>query len=115
MLNHYFRYTIEQREIPEPHWSPIATDIIETSYKVRGLRSKIDYEFRVKATYDGISTEPSYPVSLFRRAGTLKFYARKCYYQLHKSDARLKVKKLAMLHKSLTVVLFKDQVIFSAN
>jgi hypothetical protein len=65
----FCRYTIEQREIPEPHWSPVATDVMETSYKVRGLRMKHDYEFRVKATYDGTSTEPSYPVSLYRRAG----------------------------------------------
>ncbi|XP_052813115.1 uncharacterized protein LOC128240501 isoform X5 [Mya arenaria] len=62
------RYTVEQREIPETRWFSALSDITDTHCKIRGLRPKLDYEFRVKTIIDGAPSEPSLPVSLFRRA-----------------------------------------------
>jgi len=47
----------------------VASDIIDTWCKVRGLRPKLDYEFRVKAIIDGAPSDPSFPVPLYRRPG----------------------------------------------
>ena len=65
------RYVIEMREIPDKTWSKVASDVLDTNYKIRGLRSKQDYEFRVRALIDGETSEPSMPVPLYRRSGIM--------------------------------------------
>ena len=63
------RYVIEQREIPDMHWYTIDSDVTETSYRVRGLRPKSEYEFRIRVNMNGTTSEPSFPVALYRRPG----------------------------------------------
>ena len=65
------RYMVDMREIPEKSWRQAASDLLDTNYKIRGLRSKSDYEFRVKALIDGETSEPSLPVALYRRSGMI--------------------------------------------
>ena len=65
------RYIVEMREIPDKTWNKVAFDVLDTNYKIRGLRSKHDYEFRVRALIDGETSEPSLPVPLYRRPGIL--------------------------------------------
>ena len=60
---------MEMREIPDKTWRQVASDLLDTNYKIRGLRSKYDYEFRVRALIDGESSDPSLPVALYRRSG----------------------------------------------
>ena len=66
------RYIVDMREIPEKSWRQAASDLLDTNYKIRGLRSKSDYEFRVKALIDGETSEPSLPVALYRRSGMIQ-------------------------------------------
>ncbi|XP_060079441.1 twitchin-like isoform X1 [Ylistrum balloti] len=61
-------YTVEMRTLPSSEWIPAVRRLKETSYIVKGLNPKNDYEFRVKADTDYGSSSPTYPVTVRRKA-----------------------------------------------
>lgn len=80
------RYMVEMKTLPSSHWEPVARNVHDTSYLVKGLRSDKEYQFRIKALTDFGGSEPSLPVTVYRKSGTiffkkqlqqLKFYGKK--------------------------------------
>lgn len=66
-------YRLEIQDPPERgHWRTYAANVPKTSYHVTNLRPDRDYLFRVRAEADNITTEPSLPVYLPRRACEFK-------------------------------------------
>ena len=66
-------YRIEVQDPPEiGQWRTLVANLPRTSYHVTGLRPDRDYLFRIRAQTDKISTEPTLPVYLSRRAGEWK-------------------------------------------
>ena len=58
-------YLIEALEYPSTQWSPLASDVRDTSYQLTGLAPTKDYSFRVRATTpSGGLTEPTSPVTI---------------------------------------------------
>lgn len=64
------RYMVEMKTLPSSHWEPVARNVHDTSYLVKGLRSDKEYQFRIKALTDFGSSEPSLPVTVYRKSGT---------------------------------------------
>lgn len=80
------RYMVEMKTLPSSHWEPVARNVHDTSYLVKGLRSDKEYQFCIKALTDFGGSEPSLPVTVYRKSGTiffkkqlqqLKFYGKK--------------------------------------
>ncbi|XP_021352030.1 titin-like isoform X3 [Mizuhopecten yessoensis] len=61
-------YVVEMRTLPSSEWIPTARRVKETSYIVKGLNPKNDYEFRIKAETDYGCSSPTYPVTVRRKA-----------------------------------------------
>ncbi|KAK3083319.1 hypothetical protein FSP39_019350 [Pinctada imbricata] len=61
------RYSIDMRNLPNSEWIPVTRSILDTMYVVKGLRSDQDYQFRIKAHTDSGSSDPSLPVTVYRR------------------------------------------------
>lgn len=65
-------YMLEMQEPPKRDWRPVARDVPDLSYTVRGLTPGQDYRFRVKArTMGGGYGEPSPSTSLYRTLGNI--------------------------------------------
>ncbi|XP_069107585.1 twitchin-like isoform X2 [Argopecten irradians] len=60
-------YTVEMRTLPSSEWIPVARRVKDTSYIVKGLNPKNDYEFRVKAETDYGCSSPTTPVIVRRK------------------------------------------------
>ena len=69
------RYMVEMRTLPSSSWEPVARNVHDTSYLVKGLRSDKEYQFRIKALTDFGNSEPSFPVTVYRKSGRNKFYS----------------------------------------
>lgn len=65
------RYMVEMKTLPSSHWEPLARNVHDTSYLVKGLRSDKEYQFRIKALTDFGNSEPSLPVTVYRKSGTI--------------------------------------------
>lgn len=65
-------YMLEMQEPPKRDWRPVARDVPDLSYTVKGLTPGQDYKFRVKArTMGGGYGEPSPSTSLYRTLGNI--------------------------------------------
>ena len=65
-------YMLEMQEPPKRDWRPVARDVPDLSYTVKGLTPGQDYRFRVKARpMGGGYGEPSPSTSLYRTLGKL--------------------------------------------
>lgn len=62
-------YNIEMCTQPDSNWINVARHVPETSYIIRGLNSKNDYQFRVRAETEYGVSSPTVPVSYYRRPG----------------------------------------------
>nr|XP_022325334.1 titin-like isoform X5 [Crassostrea virginica] len=62
------RYMVEMRTLPSSSWEPVARNVHDTSYLVKGLRSDKEYQFRIKALTDFGNSEPSFPVTVYRKS-----------------------------------------------
>lgn len=67
------RYMVEMKTLPSSDWEPVARNVHDTSYLVKGLRSDKEYQFRIKALTDFGGSEPSLPVTVYRKSGTIFF------------------------------------------
>uniref|UniRef100_A0A8W8KZF1 Fibronectin type-III domain-containing protein n=3 Tax=Magallana TaxID=2171616 RepID=A0A8W8KZF1_MAGGI len=56
------------KTLPSSHWEPLARNVHDTSYLVKGLRSDKEYQFRIKALTDFGNSEPSLPVTVYRKS-----------------------------------------------
>ncbi|XP_062595919.1 titin-like isoform X3 [Saccostrea cucullata] len=61
------RYAIEMRTLPSANWEPVARNVQDTTYLVKGLRPEKEYQFRIKAHTDFGSSEPSLPATIYRK------------------------------------------------
>ena len=66
-------YIVEERELPTNLWRRLVEGIGETSFRVSNLRSAQEYMFRVRAQNEFGTSEPTLPVSLYRKSGQLSF------------------------------------------
>ncbi|XP_059145488.1 muscle M-line assembly protein unc-89-like isoform X2 [Physella acuta] len=57
-------YQIEAMEYPKREWRPIALNVQDTNYQLRGLKSSTDYSFRVRAQTPSGLADPTPPVTL---------------------------------------------------
>ena len=64
-------YQIEALQYPERQWRPLASDIRDTSYQLRGLKPSSDYSFRVRAQTPSGLAEPTAPVTLTSMPGDM--------------------------------------------
>lgn len=64
-------YQIEAMEYPKRKWQPIAFNVQDTNYQLRGLKSSTDYSFRVRAQTPSGLADPTPPVTLTSLPGKL--------------------------------------------
>ena len=72
------RYSIDMRTLPGAEWIPVVRSVADTTYTVKGLRPENDYQFRVKAHTDLGSSEPSLPVTVYRKPGMMSICPSVC-------------------------------------
>lgn len=57
-------YQVEALEYPSTQWRPLATEVRDTTYQLKGLQPTKDYSFRVRAVTPSGLTEPTTPVTV---------------------------------------------------
>ena len=64
-------YIVEMRTRPGYDWTPMARNVMNTSYIVKGLNPIKEYQFRVSPQTDYGIGEPTMPVTFYRKPGRL--------------------------------------------
>ena len=64
-------YIVEMRTRPGYDWTPMARNVMNTSYIVKGLNPSKEYQFRISPQTDYGIGEPTMPVTFYRKPGRL--------------------------------------------
>lgn len=72
-------YIVDMRTLPGQDWKPFARRVKDTSYVVKNLRPDKEYQFRIKAETDAGVSEPTYPVTIYRKPGNSNLMVAKDY------------------------------------
>ncbi|KAJ8321036.1 hypothetical protein KUTeg_002623 [Tegillarca granosa] len=60
-------YIVDMRTLPGQDWKPVTRHVKDTSYVVKNLRPDKEYQFRIKAETDAGVSEPTHPVTIYRK------------------------------------------------
>lgn len=63
------RYIVDMRTLPRYDWTPLARNVTDTTYIVKGLSPSKEYEFRIRPQTDYGIGEPTLPVTFYRKPG----------------------------------------------